>query len=122
MAAASFTPLDAPLFPIPDDPIFTQSQWETLLSLSDVVVPALTTETTSKALYQKTVSAKEFDSTLATLTAQTKAPDAAQIALQYLSENASSNPQFKEALRRTVLLYVPQESKKGLSLVLNALK
>ncbi|OKL60953.1 hypothetical protein UA08_03248 [Talaromyces atroroseus] len=121
MVATSFTPLEAPLFPIPDDPVFAESQWETLLSLSDVVVPALTTETTSKALHEKTVSAGEYESALSKLKAQVKAPDAAQIALQYLSENASSNPLFKEALRRTLLLYVPQESKKGLSLVLSAL-
>lgn len=116
------TPLDAPLSPIPDEPVFSDLQWQTLLSLSDVVIPALTKEKTSKTLYQKTITSQEFDSTLSALIEQTKTPNAAQVALQYLTENASSNALFREGLRRTFVLSVPSQAKKGLSLILNVLK
>lgn len=122
MASASYTPLEAPLSPTPDDPVFTDLQWDTLLSLSDVIIPAWTTEKTSKASYQKTVTPEQFDSTLSALTQQIKTPDAAEVARQYLTENASSNPLFKEGLRRAFALYVHQDGKKGLSLILSVLK
>jgi hypothetical protein len=118
-----YTPLDAPLFPIPDDPIFTAPQWQTLLSLADVVIPALTTARAgNKALHQKTVSAAQYDTAIATLTAQIKSPNAAEVARQYLDENASSLPAFKESFRRAFALNVPQESRNGLSLILTTLK
>lgn len=120
------TPLDAPLFPIPDDQVFSAPQWQTLLSLADVVVPALTTATSRKALHQKTVTAAQYDAAISALTVQVKradpSADPGQVARQYLDENASSLPAFKESLRRAFVLHVPQESKNGLSLILSALK
>ncbi|KAH8699185.1 putative long chain fatty alcohol oxidase [Talaromyces proteolyticus] len=116
-----YTPLEAPLYPISDDPIFNDAQWQTLLSLADVVIPALTSDKPGKTANQKTIPATELDSTLSTLTAQIQSPGPTQIARQYLQENASSLPAFKETLRRTFALNVPQESKNGLSLILTAL-
>lgn len=118
----AFSPLDAPLFPIPDDPIFTAPQWQTLLSLCDVVIPALTTASTGKTVHQKTVSAAQYDAAIAALTAQIKTADADQLARKYLDEHASAIPAFKESFRRAFALNVPQESKNGLSLILTALK
>lgn len=119
---AHFTPLDAPLFPIPDDPVFTAPQWQTLLALCDVVIPSLTTASTGKTPHQKTVSAAQYDAAIASLTAQIKSPDAGEVARQYLAENASSLPAFKESFRRAFALNVPQEAKNGLALILTALK
>ncbi|EED22370.1 long chain fatty alcohol oxidase, putative [Talaromyces stipitatus ATCC 10500] len=120
MTTESYTPLDAPLFLTPHDPVFTDAQWDSLLSLCDVVIPALTTEKSTKS-YQKRITTEEFESTLSSITANLKTPDAAQVARQFLEENVSSNPLFKEALRRTFSLYVPQEAKNGLSMILSAL-
>ncbi|PCH01389.1 Alcohol dehydrogenase, long-chain fatty [Penicillium occitanis (nom. inval.)] len=120
-ATVGYTPLDAPLFPCHEDPVFTDLQWESLLSLCDVVVPALTTEKKPKKPYQKTITAEEYDSTFKAITETLKTPDAAQTARQFLEENVSSNPLFKEALRRAFSLDIPQDSKNGLSLILTAL-
>lgn len=117
--AASFTPLDTPLAPIPDDALFADEQWDTLLSLSDVVIPALTLETTSKKPSQKAVTAEDFD---LNFLHKANTPDAAQVARQYWVESFSSDPIFKEALRRLLLLSVPEELRNRLSLVLNVLK
>lgn len=122
MATASYTPLEAPLFPTPEDTVFTEIQWQSLLSLCDVVIPALTSEPSPKQSMQKPISVADFDSTLSTLTKKIHASDAAQLARRYLEENVSSNPAFKEGMRRAFSLYVPQESKNGLSLILSALK
>lgn len=122
MATAGYTPLDAPLFPTHEDPVFTDLQWESFLSLCDVVIPALTTEKTPQKPNQKKITAEEYDSALKSITETLKTPDAAQTARQFLEENVSSNPLFKEALRRAFSLHVPQESKNGLSLILTALK
>jgi hypothetical protein len=122
MATAGYTPLDAPLFPTHEDPVFTDLQWESFLSLCDVVIPALTTEKKPQKPYQKKITAEEYDSALKSITETLKTPDAAQTARQFLEENVSSNPLFKEALRRAFSLYVPQESKNGLSLILTTLK
>lgn len=121
-ATAGYTPLDAPLFPTHEDPVFTDLQWESFLSLCDVVIPALTTEKNPKKLYQKRITTEEYDSAVKSITETLKTPDAAQTARQFLEENVSSNPLFKEALRRAFSLNVPQESKNGLSLILTALK
>ena len=122
-ATAGYTPLDAPLFPTHDDPVFTDLQWESLLSLCDVVIPAVTADTTpNKQQHQKRISANEYDSILKSISQYLDSPDAAQTTRQYLEENVSSNPLFKEALRRAFSLHVPQDSKNGLSLILTALK
>lgn len=121
-ATAGYTPLDAPLFPCHEDPVFTDLQWESLLSLCDVVIPALTTEKKPKKPYQKTITAEEYDSAFKSITETLKTPDAAQTARQFLEESVSSNPLFKEALRRAFSLDIPQDSKNGLSLILTALK
>lgn len=121
-ATAGYTPLDAPLFPTHEDPVFTDLQWESFLSLCDVVIPALTTEKNPKKLSQKRITTEEYDSAIKSITETLKTPDAAQKARQFLEENVSSNPLFKEALRRAFSVYVPQESKNGLSLILTTLK
>lgn len=122
MATEGYTPLDAPLFPYPEDPVFSDLQWESLLSLCDVVIPALTTDKKPTKLYQKTITTEEYESTLSSLTAKLNTPGAEQVARQYLDENVSSNPLFKEALRRAFSLYIPREAKNGLALILTALK
>jgi hypothetical protein len=121
MATVGYAPLDAPLFPTHEDPVFTDLQWDSLLSLCDVVIPALTTEKPKKP-YQKKITAEEYDSAFKAITETLKTPEAAQTAREFLEENVSSNPLFKEALRRAFSLYVPQESKNGLSLILTTLK
>lgn len=120
-ATVGYTPLDAPLFPTHEDPVFNDLQWESFLSLCDVVIPALTTEKKPKQPNQKKVTAEEYDTAFKSITETRKNPDT-QKARQYLEENVSTNPLFKEALRRAFSLHVPQELKSGLSLILTALK
>lgn len=121
-ATAGYMPLDAPLFPTHEDPVFTDLQWQSLLSLCDVVIPALTTEKKPQKPHQKKITTEEYDAVFNAITETLKTPDAAQTARQFLEENVSSNPLFKEALRRAFSLYIPQESKNGMSLILTALK
>ncbi|KAL1967422.1 hypothetical protein VTN77DRAFT_3207 [Rasamsonia byssochlamydoides] len=118
---ATYTPLEAPLPPLPEADIFTELQWKTLLSLADTVIPSITSQDAAKSPNQKTISTAEMESALATLKDAIEGPDAGNLAGQYLEENASSIPQFKESLHRILGQYVPQEGKNGLGFILTAL-
>lgn len=117
-----YTPLAAPLPPAPTEEVFTDLQWETLLSLADTVIPSIRRRDTATSHTQKVVPGSKLDSAISTLKSTIEGPDAADLAARYLEEPASSNPEFKEAIRRLFGHYVHTEAKKGISLILTALK
>lgn len=119
---ASYTPLAAPLPPVPTEEVFTDLQWKTLLSLADTVIPSIWRPETATSRAQKVVSGEELDSAISTLTSSIEGPDAADLAARYLEEDVSSNPEFKEAIQRLFGRHVPTEARKGIALVLTALK
>lgn len=119
---ASYTPLAAPLPPVPTEEVFTDLQWKTLLSLADTVIPSIRRPETATSRAQKVVSGEELDSAISTLTSSIEGPDAADLAARYLEEDVSSNPEFKEAIQRLFGRHVPTEARKGIALVLTALK
>lgn len=118
----TYVPLDVPLPPIPEDQIFSDLQWKTLLSLADTVIPSIRSSALPKSPYIKVVPESTIKDAVSTLASHIHDPDATQIAEQYLDENASSNPQFVEGLRRLFANYVHDEGKSGINLILNALK
>jgi hypothetical protein len=119
---SAYSPLDAPLPVLPEDTIFNELQWKTLLALCDVAIPAVTSQECGTTLHQKKIPAAEVDSAILSLTTRIEGPDAGRLARQYLEENASSVPLFKEAVRRTMAVTVPQQKRDALSLVLTTLK
>lgn len=117
----SYVPLDVPTPPVPDAQVFTELQWKTLLSLADTVIPSIRTEATARPS-DKVVTASQLNAAISTLASSIPGPDSVQTATKYLEENASSNPQFRLTIQRLFSVYVPEEGKKGLSFILNALK
>jgi hypothetical protein len=117
---STYTPLEAPLPPLPEGEVFTELQWKTLLSLADVVVPSI--EDAGKSPNQKTIPAAELKSALSSLKNTIEGPHADQRARQYLEENASSLPLFKESIHRVFGQFVHQEGRKGIQLILTVLK
>lgn len=117
---SSYVPLDVPIPPLPDTQLFSELQWKTLLSLADTMIPSV--RSSGNANTTKVVPAPQFDSAVSKLASDIPGPDSAQKATRYLEENASSNPAFRDNIQRLFGTFVHQEGRKGLSLVLNALK
>ncbi|GKZ98706.1 hypothetical protein AnigIFM60653_000039 [Aspergillus niger] len=119
--ASHYVPLDVPLPPVPSTKIFTEQQWTTLLSLADTVIPSIRSPSAYISPSTKVIPHSELNRSLATLTQSIRSPDAGTIAAQYLEEDASSNPLFREGLQRLFSQYVHDEGRNGLGFILNAL-
>lgn len=117
-----YTPVDMSIPPVPQEQLFTELQWTTLLSIANTVVPKIRSKRASRSSSDKRVSQTEYDQALAALTAKIHDPDAAVIAAQYLEEDLSTNVAFRENIQRLFTTYVHQEGRNGISLILNALK
>ncbi|PWY89889.1 long-chain fatty alcohol dehydrogenase [Aspergillus heteromorphus CBS 117.55] len=119
----AYVPLDVPLPPVSSTPIFTGHQWVTLMALADTVIPSIRGPTAYKSASTKVIPHSELNRNISTLARSASGPgsDATTIAIQYLEEDASSNPHFREALQRVFSDFVPEEGRYGLSSVLTAL-
>ena len=92
------------------------------MALADTVIPSIRSPTAYKSASTKVIPHSDLNRTLSTLSGSIASPDAATIAIQYLEEDASSNPRFREGLERLFSQYVHEEGRNGLGFILNALK
>ncbi|EEH09589.1 long chain fatty acid oxidase [Histoplasma capsulatum G186AR] len=114
--------LESPLPPAPAaSTVLTPLQWKTLLALADTVIPSIRPRSAAVCPGACTISDAEF--ALATHTLQSVQNDFAHsdIAVQFLAENASSVPEFKESMCRVLGQQIPDEARRGISVILNAL-
>lgn len=116
---SQYTPLDAPLPPLPADEVFSELQWKTFFALIDTAIPSIQS---SKSPDNKAPPAQELEAAYSYLKTSIGGPNATQLATQYLEEKATSVPGLQDALKRTFGVYVHMEGRKGLSLILNVLK
>lgn len=121
-AASSSTPVEVPLPPIASTQYFSEDQWKILFALADAIIPSIRTPATSKSPSDKVVTTSEWDAAVSRLTAIIPGPDAANLATQYLEEDASSNPAFRAGVERIFGEYVHDEGRSGFSLILSVLK
>ncbi|OJJ45839.1 hypothetical protein ASPZODRAFT_133705 [Penicilliopsis zonata CBS 506.65] len=123
----SYTPLEPVLPPTPQTEIFSEIQWKTILSLADTVIPAIrpaeAASTASSDLAQKSLllPSEQYVSAQAALRARIPATEAASLAEQYLSENPSSIPGFRDAIQCLFANNVHPEGRKGITFILTAL-
>ncbi|KAF2026244.1 long chain fatty alcohol oxidase [Setomelanomma holmii] len=117
------SPKATPLPPLPTDDPLTPAQWKTLLAISDAVIPAVKPISTANARIEVAVKDNNYSTAVSALRGLTPEndPNADTAAKEYLADYASSNPAFKLELQRIFALYMPQSTKKELSLVLNVL-
>ncbi|EAU34155.1 conserved hypothetical protein [Aspergillus terreus NIH2624] len=118
--AVAYTPLDVALPPVPTTEVFSDLQWTTLLALADTVIPSIA-PSAPKSRAAKVISQSEYDAVHSDLVARIHAPNASELATQYLEEHASSNPGFRDGIQRLFANYVHQEGRNGISLILTAL-
>ncbi|KAJ5623795.1 hypothetical protein N7510_000104 [Penicillium lagena] len=120
-AVATYVPQQVPLPPVPATSYFSETQWEILFSLADAIIPSICTPFTSRSSNDRVISQAEWDVAVSKLKATIAGPDAANIAFQYLKEDASSNPAFRTCIERIFGNFVHEEGRSGFGLILNAL-
>ena len=114
-------PLDTPLPPPPDGQVLTESQWTTLMAIADAVIPSIQVSSTlsNRSLC---VAPAKYASAHETITQCLPAQTDPDLTQRFLEENASSLPGFKEVLQRTLGDYMREDARKGIRVILSALK
>lgn len=110
--------------PLPSEDPLTAAQWKTLLAISDAVIPSIKPVSVANARVEIAVVDNEYSTAVSALRALAPddEPNAETAVREYLADNASSNPAFKEELQRIFAMYMPQSTKKELLMVLNILE
>ena len=120
---AILAPLAAALPEGPDGEAFTAEQWTTLLAIMDTVIPSIRRETAStNPKSHFIVSEQEYDTAAFHLQKTVVDPPDRESLDKYLDERPSDNPRFQDLLKRTLVFYGREDSRKGLALVLSTLK
>ncbi|KAF2266489.1 long-chain fatty alcohol dehydrogenase [Lojkania enalia] len=114
------SPKASPLLPVPGPDPLSPAQWKTILAIADTIIPAIHPFAVAKTQTEIPVKSGEYSAAVSTV--KGLAPDSdEQLAKRYLAENASSNPAFQESVRRMLVLYMPQKSRRELGIVLDVL-
>jgi hypothetical protein len=94
------------------------------LAITDAVVPSIKPTSTANAKSEVAVQDSDYSTAVSALRAFIPEDDldADTAAKQYLADNASSNPAFKMELQRIFAMYMPQDQKKQLVMILNILE
>ncbi|KAF2715770.1 GMC oxidoreductase [Pleomassaria siparia CBS 279.74] len=121
LATQPVSPKAAPLPPLPTEDPLTPAQWKTLLAITDTVVPSIKPMAVAKTQSEIPATDVEYDNAVETLRKLSPDPEAGEVAKQYLEENSSSIPAFRESLRRLVAMYMPAATRNEVTMVLNIL-
>jgi hypothetical protein len=118
------SPNATPLPPLPINDPLTPSQWKTLLAIADACVPAIKPMSAANTKTEIAIPDTDYSAAISALRAliPKSDPDAEAMARDYLADNASSNPEFRSELHRLFAVYMPQSTRKELTMVLNILK
>lgn len=114
---------------LPDGPTqnpYTDASWATLLAILEAILPSIRREAAGAAgaepVWQRSISDEEYHRTLDHLTAtMVDAPNGDDWA-RYLAERLSEIPRFQDLLRRTLGVYAHADARRGLGVLLAALK
>ncbi|PGH31182.1 hypothetical protein GX50_06061 [[Emmonsia] crescens] len=114
--------LDSPLAPAPAaNTILTPLQWKTLLALADTVIPSIRSKSAGGCPSDCMINDAEFALAAHHLQSINDASAHSDLAVRFLAENASSVPEFKESICRVLGQQIPEEARRGISVILNAL-
>jgi hypothetical protein len=117
---AMLAQLESPLPPPPAGEVFTAEQWLTLLSILDTFIPSITN---SQSEGDERLCVRGTGYAESTLSIQDLLPSSADpsIISTYLSESATSIPDFRSSVHRCFGQYVPSDQLKGLRFILSSL-
>lgn len=115
-------PMAAPLSALTEDPL-TDLQWRTLLSIADAVIPSIRPKSERPSSNVLAVSDDVYADSLADIIGTVPSTMAKkEDVLQYLQEEASSIPAFKDQIARLICFHMPPSQRKEIIMVLNLLK
>ena len=114
-------PLASPLPPPPEGEVLTEAQWTTLMAIGDAFIPSIGP---SKSTLPSTLTleATVYSSAISKIESNLPENASRDIAHRYLAESASAIPGVRELLHRMLSDYVRTDARKGISIVLSALK
>ncbi|WEW54593.1 hypothetical protein PRK78_000013 [Emydomyces testavorans] len=120
--AVTYIVRDSPIPPAPEThTIFDPLQWATLLAIADTIIPSIRRQKSAIRACHQAVADSSYNAAIAQLVGDTRNPDRIALAEQYLDEHAIAVPGFKDALCRTLGLYVPLEARRDLLRLLSIL-
>lgn len=91
------------------------------MAIADTIVPLIEVSSTP-SVNALCIQASEYATAAEKLKERLPSEVNSELSHQYLHENASSIPGFRELLRRVIGDYVREDSRKGIRVVLSALK
>ncbi|ORY16385.1 hypothetical protein BCR34DRAFT_445943, partial [Clohesyomyces aquaticus] len=121
LSTASISPKATPLPPLPSEDPLTPAQWETFLAIADAIIPAIKPIATTNTETEIPANPNEYSAAISTLNGLSADSDGEVLIKQYLEENVSSNPAFREGIQRLIAVYMPQSTRKELAMILNIL-
>lgn len=115
--------LDSPLPPTPPgDTLLTPTQWATLLAIADTIIPSVKPRSSANPALDRVVEDTEFNSISDGLQSSVNGENSTgELVQNFLNETPSSVPQFQEAICRIISNYVPNDGRKGIVSMLDAL-
>ncbi|EEQ89581.1 hypothetical protein RJZ56_000235 [Blastomyces dermatitidis] len=114
--------LESPLAPAPAaNTVLTPLQWKTLMALADTVIPSIRPKSAGGCPSDCMINDAEFAIASHNLMSIHEGSAHSDVAVRFLAENASSVPGFKESMCRVLGQQVPDEARRGISVILNAL-
>jgi hypothetical protein len=121
LSTQTVSPKAVPLPPLPSEDPFTPAQWNTLLAITDTVIPTVKPIATANAQTEVAATDNEYATAISTLKGRSSEGSEA-IATQYLHERPSSIPEFREALQRLFGRSMPHDVRKKMGMLLNILE
>jgi len=118
----SVSPRATPLPPLPTQDPLTPEQWQTLLAITDTVIPAVQSAAGVRSKGVLSVAEKEYTTAVAKLRALAPSNEDEGVVDAYLKDVPSQNPVFRDTLYRLFGIYLPQKTANELKLILNILK
>lgn len=111
------------LLPPPPDSTLTPAQWGIFSAIANTVVPSIS-HVGGNRLLQLPVRPHVYESSINRVRdlAGDGAGDDSSVAAAYLAESAAAEPQFQQCIFRYIAESMPEETRKGLLFILNALK
>ncbi|KAI9675775.1 MAG: hypothetical protein M1817_001142 [Caeruleum heppii] len=105
----------------PEDQVFTDEQWQTLLAIADTVVCNIRRSSEAHSSSQLALADAEYDQYVSEIRNSVTSPPDQAVLEQFLTESPTTTEAFRRELHRTLACHVRADAKKGVSLILSTI-
>ena len=114
-------PLESPLPPPPEGEYLTESQWTTLMAIAETIIPSIQVSSSPSA-HKLSIEGAEHATAIDKVKQSLSNTVDERIPRAYLEESASSIPDFKKSLHRTLGSYLREDARKSIRVFLSTLE